>query len=157
MKLRYNLLLFQTLKEQEDRAERFLLHAVIDIELLENLLGNEHTSIEKSVYNIFPKSMYNLLVEVQKSNTQLLKNHCQKIHDIVVQMKVQECTEHLAKVDSIPRLYRRTNRSFPKDPSQYVVSAMGVIKNFHSTCVKHKASDGIAAITELLIIKITNQ
>lgn len=147
----------QTLKERQDKGERFLLHVVIDIGLLEKLLGNEYNSVEKSIYNIFPKSMHHLLLKVQKSNVQLLKNHRQKIQDIVVQMKVQECTEHLAKVDSIPRLYRRTNRSFPKDPSQYVISAMSVVKNFHSTCLEYKTDHGIGAITELLIIKITEQ
>lgn len=101
--------------------------------------------------------MHHLLFEVQRSNAQLLRNHRKKIQDILVQIKVQECTEHLAKVDSIPRLYRRTNRNFPKDASQYVISAMNIVKNFHSVCLKYKTSDGIAAITESLIMRITNQ
>lgn len=145
------------MKETDDFRESYLLNALIDVALLNGRLGNKSVDINNTVYKIFPKIMHHLLYIVLDMNNKILIEQNKKIRDVIVNLKVQECVEFLAKVDSIPRLYRRTNRSFPKDPSSYVMSATDIITNFHTGYKKFNSSSDFIETLDCILQEITKK
>lgn len=121
------------LDKNSSDTEVFIMNTLIDLETLKTLIGDETIIIEESVFKIFPKTTHHVLIELMKLNKNLLDKHEKNFQGVVTNMKYKECMTHLSKVESIPRLYRRTNRNFPQEASSYVVSAVEVLTKLNST------------------------
>lgn len=122
----------QDLSENSAELEEFLINALIDLESLKSVIGNETLDITNSVFSVFPKSTHHLLTQTMKINKKVIDKHMTEMQALVTKMKYKECMSHLSKVESIPRLYRRTNRSFPQEASSYVIAAVDGLLKFNA-------------------------
>lgn len=141
----------QNLNENCSELEEFLICALIDLESIKSLIGNETLDIANSVFSVFPKTTHHLIVQTMKINKKLLEKHLQEVQTAITNMKYKECMAYLSKVESIPRLYRRTNRSFPQEPSNYVLSAVDVLLQFN---LKHKDINSLDAVLSTVNIVV---
>lgn len=130
---------------------------MIDLEQLKLLIGNETLAVDNSVFKVFPKSTHHLLLQTMKINKTLLNNHLKKVQTVITKMKYKECMTHLSKVESIPRLYRRTNRNFPQEPSSYVISAVEVLLKLKSTYKDINTLDVFKATVNVIIEQTSSQ
>lgn len=147
----------QTLQDTSSEAEEFLVSTLIDLESLKSLIGNETVDIDESVFRVFPKSTHHLLVQAMKINKSLLGKHMNKIQTVITDMKYKECVSYLSKIESVPRLYRRTNRSFPHEPSSYVVSAVDVLLKFSLKYKELSSMDIFVSTLNIIIEQTSNQ
>lgn len=137
------------MSENSGELEEFLISALIDLESLKSLIGNETLDITNSIFKVFPKSTHHLLTHTMKINKKLLEKHIAEMQALVTKMKYKECMSHLSKVESIPRLYRRTNRSFPQEASSYVIAAVDVLLKFNT---KYKEMNSL----EVFVLTVNN-
>lgn len=134
-----------------------MVNALVDLESLKSSIGNEALDIESSIFNVFPKSIHHLLTQTMKINKALLEKQQKEIQATITKMKYKECMGYLSKVESIPRLYRRTNRTFPQEASSYVVSAVDVLLKFNSRYKEIGAMDVFRSTVNVIVEQTSNQ
>ncbi|KAJ8934877.1 hypothetical protein NQ314_013153 [Rhamnusium bicolor] len=78
------------------------------------------------------------------------------LKNYLITIKFEESSLHLQNVGAIPRLYRRTNRSAPKDASTYMIEAVKPIINFHKE-FKSVIQNEQDEILNNIITRITKQ
>lgn len=147
----------QHLTDNSNVVEKYLVSTLMDIESLKALIGNEALDINDSVFKVFPQSTHHLLVQNIKVNKNLLEKHSKGVQTVISRMKYETCMGHLSKVESIPRLYRRTNRNFPQEPSSYVVSALEVLLKLNSSYPDINTSDIFLSTINIIIEQISSQ
>lgn len=92
-----------------------------------------------------------------KINKTLLDKQLKNTQSVITKMKYKECMLHLSKVESIPRLYRRTNRNFPQEPSNYVVSAVDVFLKLNTTYKEYNTLDVFLSTMNVIIEQTSSQ
>lgn len=147
----------QGLNESSQQTEEFLICALSDLGILKSYLGNESLDIDNSIFGIFPKSTHTALLKSIKINKSLLDDHQKKLQDSLSKMKYKECMDQLSKVESIPRLYRRTNKNFPWEASGYVKSAVEILTSFNKKYKEASSTEVFQSTVDLIIKEITNQ
>lgn len=135
------------------------MDALYDLTLVENFLAMNTESaldINSTLFHIVNDNIKPLLVKIFKANKTCLGHTQNQLKDHLVQMKLQDSNTHLQSVGAIPRLYRRTNRSAPKDASQYVVEAVKPVLLFNE---KFSQLEPVQCkdILKQIILKMTNQ
>lgn len=127
------------------------------MELLKSVLANEKLDINNSVFKVFPQPTHHLLLQAMRVNRTLLDKHIKQVQTVITKMKYKECMLHLSKVESIPRLYRRTNRNFPQEASNYVVSACDVLLKLNTTYKEINTTDVFLSTTNVVIEQTSSQ
>lgn len=123
------------------KLEQFLVHALIDVTALKAVVA-----AESELFAIVPEDMRGLLRRMLRFNASSLDGYQERLRSRLIDIKVQQCLGALQTVSAIPRIYRRTNKSPPKDPSSYVTEVVGVIASFHGSNVElmeRRISDGL--------------
>lgn len=143
--------------ENSAEAEEFLINALIDLESLKSMIGNETLDVSNSVFKIFPKSTHSVLLQTMKINKILIDKHVKEVQEVITKMKYKECVTYLSKVESIPRLYRRTNRNFPQEASSYVVSAVDVLLKLNSNHKEINTLDVFLSTVNIIIEQTSSQ
>ncbi|XP_072402044.1 conserved oligomeric Golgi complex subunit 2 [Diabrotica undecimpunctata] len=116
-----------------EETEKFIMSSLIDFTFVENLLCpsvDNHSDISKTIYGII--SWVYLIPNIIRANQKTIIHLQNILKSNLIKMKVDEICNQLQHVGSIPRLYRRTNRSSPKEASSYMVDAVKPIITFHN-------------------------
>lgn len=139
--------------------EKFIMDSLIDLNIVEKFLCPlilNPADVEATIFKIFDKNVVSLIPNIIKSNKKSIDNIQDTLKSNLVKMKVDEMCSHLHRVGAIPRLYRRTNRSTPKEPSSYMIEAVKPVINFHST-FQHVISNKSTEILNEVILEVTEQ
>lgn len=123
------------------KLERFLVYALIDVTALKSAIA-----AESEIFAVVHHEMRGLLKRMLQFNANLLEEYEQRLRQKLIDIKVQQCLGGLQMVSAIPRIYRRTNKSPPKEPSGYVTEVVGVITDFHGSnaeLMDWRISDGL--------------
>jgi hypothetical protein len=67
-----------------------------------------------------------------------------QLNEKVIAILVQQACQQLKNANDIPRLYRRTNRETPKQPSNYVKQAVECFNDFNGTWSAYLAKDDLS-------------
>lgn len=156
---RYTRLIEKLLKEiimseNKENIDAFIVNVLIDLDIVKSLAAPN--DVEKSVFAVINPDMYHIVHKICKANEKVIQKTQNVFKNHVVSSKVNECAAHLQSVTAIPRLYRRTNRSPPKEASTYMVEAVKPVLVFEK---RFRASLGgqLMDIVNNIIVKITNQ
>lgn len=135
------------------------MDALYDLDLVEKFLAMNTESaldINNTLFHIVSENIKPLIVKISKANKKCIDNTQDQLKNHLIQMKLQDSSTHLQSVGAIPRLYRRTNRSAPKEASQYVIEAIKPVLEFESKfCVLQPVQS--KDILKQIILKLTNQ
>lgn len=104
-----------------------------DLSLVEKFFAvdiENKLQVGNTLFNIGNPTMRPIFVKIFKANDHCIRQTQNQLIDHLVKMKLQESIVHLHNVGAIPRLYRRTNRSAPNKPSQYIVEAVKSVLEF---------------------------
>lgn len=113
------------------KLEPFLVHALIDVTALKSAVA-----AESELFAVVPDVMRGLLRRMLRFNANSLDAYRERLQKRLIDIKVQQCLGGLQTVSAIPRIYRRTNKSPPKEPSGYVTEVAGVIAGFHGSNIE---------------------
>lgn len=138
------------------KLERFVIFALTDFAALEKLIVIPEQAFDESIFKIIPVNMRQPLIQLSRINKQLLETSHNKLQDLLVNSKVEQCGTHLQQVTAIPRLYRRTNRSIPKEPSNYIIEVVTPIIELHNT-YNATTNNKIVSMMDLIIAKLGDQ
>ncbi|XP_057672437.1 conserved oligomeric Golgi complex subunit 2 [Diorhabda carinulata] len=140
-------------------TEQFIMNCLIDFSIVEKFMCpaiETPADINNTVYKILDSSVVTLVPKIVKANLKSITNVLNLMKSSLVKMKVEEIYYQLQHVEAIPRLYRRTNRSIPKEASPYMVEAVKPITTFHSAfqnVISHKSTE----ILNDIILQVTKQ
>ncbi|XP_056646986.1 conserved oligomeric Golgi complex subunit 2 isoform X3 [Diorhabda sublineata] len=140
-------------------TEQFIMNCLIDFSIVEKFMCpaiETPADINNTVYKILDSSVVILVPKIVKANLKSITNVLNLMKSSLVKMKVEEICYQLQHVEAIPRLYRRTNRSIPKEASPYMVEAVKPITTFHSAfqnVISHKSTE----ILNDIILQVTKQ
>ncbi|RZB38819.1 conserved oligomeric Golgi complex subunit 2, partial [Asbolus verrucosus] len=148
-----------TFPDGADAWEDFIINSINDLDIIKNLIGFKSDNIEyvgNKIYSIIPQNIQPVLVKVFQMNTNIITDVSIKLQNHLITTKSNESLSNLQNVAAIPRLYRRTNRSAPKEASNYMVEAIQPILKFYN---KFKATmkKELQIILDTVIINITKQ
>lgn len=138
-----------------DSFENFIINSITDLNIVNNLIGTS-IGLEHTIYKVMPQNTKTILVKTQEINSNIVSQMIRKLQDKLITLKSNESFTHLQNVAAIPRLYRRTNRSAPKEASHYMVEAIDPISKFHNkhqTMMRHE----LQIILDTIISNITKQ
>ncbi|XP_050519326.1 conserved oligomeric Golgi complex subunit 2 [Diabrotica virgifera virgifera] len=139
-----------------EETEKFIMSSLIDFTFVENLLCpslDNPSNVSTTIYGII--SWVYVIPNIIKANRKTIIRLQNILKSNLIKMKVDEICNQLQHVGSIPRLYRRTNRSSPKEPSSYMVDAVKPITTFHNeftVVVKNRTTE----ILNDIILQVTN-
>lgn len=111
----------------------FIINVLIDLNKAESLLAlkcQRSVDVEKTTFSIVNKEMWQVLISVFKANGHVISHVRNAYTSHLTNLKVKACVSHLQGVTAIPRLYRRTNRSPPKEASAYMMEALQPVLKF---------------------------
>lgn len=133
------------------QMEAFLVYALIDTTALQSVIGTVSDTVL-----VVPEQLQHHLEKMLSFNLDSLQKYREKLEKRLVCSKVQECSNNLQMVSAIPRIYRRTNKSPPKEPSGYMTEVVGVVATF---CTSNARLMGkhIENITDGLVLEITER
>lgn len=114
------------------------------------------SEFDNTIFKVIPSNIRPSLKQILNINDQLLDATYLKLQKQLVSFKVQQCAIYLQQVTSIPRLYRRTNRNVPKEPSNYVIEAVSPITKLYSS-YNTIMGDKIVAVMDLIIARLSEQ
>ncbi|EFA11346.2 conserved oligomeric Golgi complex subunit 2 [Tribolium castaneum] len=137
-----------------DAWEGFIIHSICDLKVVKGLIGHEPDG--STIYSIMPLNIKPILVKVFQVNSNSITDVISKLQNHLISIKSRQSLAHLQSVASIPRLYRRTNRSAPKDASNYMVEAIQPILKFHDKFKSNMTSE-IQTILDTVITNNTKQ
>lgn len=103
-----------------------------------------------------PDNVKPVLVKVFKVNSKNITEASSKLQSNLINIKSKESFANLQNVASIPRLYRRTNRSAPKEASNYMIEAIKPILRFHNKFQSNMTNE-IQVILDTIITINTKQ
>lgn len=156
-------LLFSVLQESSfthtSDWEIFIMDSLYDFSLVTNFLAPTiecEKDINNTLFNIVNDNMQHVLVKIFKVNRNCITDTENKLKHHLVEMKLQESISQLQNVGAIPRLYRRTNRSPPKEASQYVIEAIKPVLEFQKKFTKLEPGQA-KDILKQIILKMTEQ
>lgn len=138
-------------------TEQFIMNCLIDLSIVKKFMCpaiETPADINNTIYKILNGSVATLVPKIVKANLNLIMNVLNLMKSSLVKMKVEEICNQLQHVEAIPRLYRRTNRSTPKEASPYMVEAVKPITTFHSAfqnVISHKSTE----ILNDIILQVT--
>ncbi|KAF2897808.1 hypothetical protein ILUMI_08364 [Ignelater luminosus] len=147
------------LTEYSDELEEFIVSALTDLDILKNLIGfsvEDVSALDHTILKIIPYKIRPPFKEMLNINKQLLNATYLKLQDQLIVYKEQQCLVYLRQVTSIPRSYRRTNKSVPTEPNSSVIEAVGVIIKLYSSYNK-VMDDKIITLLDLLIIRLSEE
>lgn len=101
-----------------------------------------------------PNNTKPVLVEVLHLNTKTINAVSNKLQQHLIKIKTNESFIHLQNVASIPRLYRRTNRSAPKEASNYMIEAVQPVLKFYNK-FKSLIRNELHVIFDVIITNVT--
>lgn len=139
--------------------EKFVIYTLIDLDTLINVIDISKDNTNEygnTIFKIIPLKMHPALQEIIKINKKLLKEMYDKLVEKLVSTKVQQSLLYLQQVTSIPRLYRRTNRNIPKEPSHYVIDATAPIAKFYRD-YKVTMANKIETIMDVIIHQLSER
>nr|CAI5839567.1 unnamed protein product [Callosobruchus analis] len=136
--------------------EDFNMNALFDFDIFVKLIALDTNHIETSIFKIMNKNLWPILGHIFKVNQQVIADVQQELKNKLVDIKYEESSTHLYNVASIPRLYRKTNRVAPKEPSGYMIDAVKPITSFHKK-FGHSMENHTKDILEVTIEKLTKQ
>ncbi|KAK9889171.1 hypothetical protein WA026_004452 [Henosepilachna vigintioctopunctata] len=144
-------------KSSDINLEKFIMNSLVDIKIILDLLGNkENLGSSKNIYAIFPKRMESVISKVFDNNHRILTEFSIKLSKRFVSAYLSKCSEQLQNVTAIPRLFRRTNRNPPREPSTYIVESVKPIWQFYEKnmdtdedIVKYLLNEVILGISEI--------
>lgn len=136
-----------------DTKKQFLVNALVDLKLIESHLS---AADSKAVYTVLPNCCKKLIADVTHLNTKTINETVAKVQDYLINLIVEETNPKLLNITAIPRLYRRTNRNIPKEPSSYVTEALAPIFTF---CRQYEEILGGSSfvILDLVVFKTSQQ
>lgn len=135
-------------------GEKFALSTLLDHKIIKNLIANEERNVDDTVFTILPTEIKPVVVKLFQSNLKSINKTSRIIQDYLVNNKIQFIINQLENVEAIPRLYRRTNRIAPKDPSSYVIEAIKPLMDLN-TNIKYMFQHNLDVLLEEIITKCT--
>lgn len=135
------------------------MDALYDLSLVTKFLApnlESHQDVNNTLFHIVNENMKPVIAKIFKVNQTCIVDSQIQLKNHLVQMKLQESIAQLQNVGAIPRLYRKTNRSAPKEASQYVVEAVKPVLEFHKKFVELEPNE-TRDILKQIILKMTNQ
>ncbi|CAH0562641.1 unnamed protein product [Brassicogethes aeneus] len=145
--------------ENKAKLEDFVLKSLIDLSVIKNVIApntEDINTINHTVYSIMPNEIKPVILKVFKSNRKHIGNNFNDLASYLVKLKLDESLVQLHHVGAIPRLYRRTNRSAPKEASSYMLQAVTPIVSFKGKfekIIEHELGE----IMDNIIYEVTNQ
>ncbi|CAG9816969.1 unnamed protein product [Phaedon cochleariae] len=145
--------------QDQQAEEKFIMDSLADFRVVEKFLAADiikFSDIENTVFKIVHHSMSQVILRVLKSNKGSIEKVQSHLTNHLVNIKFGNISSQLQNVASIPRLYRRTNRSTPKEPSTYMIEALKPIIVFQETfqdCMRTKTQD----IVNKVILQVSQQ
>nr|XP_023011876.1 conserved oligomeric Golgi complex subunit 2 [Leptinotarsa decemlineata] len=145
--------------EDSNTRQTFIMDSLVDLSIVETFMApNAHnlSDIENTVFKIVNPKMIGLIIRILKSNRKAIEAVQSILRDHLVNAKYEEISISLQNVGAIPRLYRRTNRSVPKDASSYMINAVKPIVQFHNeyqSIMQNQAQD----ILDSIISRVSQQ
>ncbi|KAH1023656.1 hypothetical protein HUJ04_012820 [Dendroctonus ponderosae] len=142
----------------KDTIDVFIISVLIDLNMADSLLAlkcERSVDVEKTTFAIVNKGMWKVLIRVFKANGQVISHVRNAYANHLTNLKVNACVSQLQSVTAIPRLYRRTNRSPPKEASAYMMEALQPILKFSNQFISdlHQFGD----ILNQIIVEIANK
>lgn len=138
---RYVLLLEKLLKKlplptvTKEEADCFIVNVLIDLSGVEGLVAlkchqQEVTKVKETIYSVLNSNMWPIVIKVFTVNNKVILKARSSFTSYISSVKVKECIGHIQNITAIPRLYRRTNKSPPKEASAYMVEAVKPVTIF---------------------------
>ncbi|XP_050314006.1 conserved oligomeric Golgi complex subunit 2 [Anthonomus grandis grandis] len=155
---RYIRLLENVLKEtsyvaNNDNITTFIIDVLTDLKTLHSLIM-PRSEFQTTIYAVINLSLRNFMFKIFKA----YENSIIKIQNYfkmyISTAKRNDCTSALQNITAIPRLYRRTNRTFPREASAYMIEAVKPILIFEQ---RYKSTEELGDIVDGIILEITNQ
>ncbi|XP_022914977.2 conserved oligomeric Golgi complex subunit 2 [Onthophagus taurus] len=142
---------------KEAGSEEFLINCLLDIKLLKKLLGEEiKDNLKESIYKIVHKNFEALIKKAVVCNEKIFNNTYDNVVNQLININIEKGKILLQQVGSIPRLYRRTNKSAPTEPSSYVLEIVKPIVTFHNNYIDI-LKDDVLQISNISVDKIAKQ
>ncbi|XP_044257467.1 conserved oligomeric Golgi complex subunit 2 [Tribolium madens] len=145
--------------EGPEAWEGFIINSICDLNIVKGLTAHKPDDldqIDNTIYCIMPVNIRPVLVKVFQVNSNTITDVISKLQNHLINIKSRESFTNLQNVASIPRLYRRTNRSVPKEASNYMVEAIQPILKFHDKFKSNMTSE-IHTILNTVITNNTKQ
>lgn len=139
--------------------EIFTMDALFDLNLVEHFLAldtNDIQDVNNTFFSIVNDNMKAVIIKSFHVNRKCISDTQNQLKIHLIEIKLQESVSHLQSVGAIPRLYRRTNRSAPKEASSYVVEAIKPVLKFQKDFCDHVTQHS-QDICRRIIKKMTNQ
>ncbi|CAG9855369.1 unnamed protein product [Phyllotreta striolata] len=139
--------------------EKFIMDLLVDLNIVEKFMcpvTSTPVDTHSTIYKILDNSIVSLVPSISKINKQSIEAVQSTLKANLVKMKVDEMCNHLQHVGAIPRLYRRTNRSTPKEPSTYMIEAIKPVTNFLEL-FHNVIHDKSTEILNEVILQVTEQ
>lgn len=135
----------------KNNVEAFSVSALVDLQVVKTQISTLYHSLttrkECEVISL-------IIDDITTSNNAAIDASCVKFQDNLIQLKLQESLNKLQDVTAVPRLYRRTNRVVPTEPSTYMISAVNPVVKFHEHHQK-QLGDKTVKITNILVEKMS--
>lgn len=137
--------------------QKFYVYSIHDLNLLLNHLSIDTlNSFDNSIFAIIPLVMRLAVMKGIQANKDAILNICDKLRSSLMELISKISYAHLQNVRSIPRLYRKTNKDVPMQPSNYVILGVKPIISFHLD-YSNILKDDLNLIMDLLVKQIGNQ
>ncbi|XP_044765153.1 conserved oligomeric Golgi complex subunit 2 [Coccinella septempunctata] len=138
--------------------EYFIMNSLVDFKKILKLLGDkEALDSDENLYSIFPNIMKPVIVKVFENNNKMITQFSVYLSDHLASLKVNEISEQLQNVTAIPRLFRRTNRSPPKEASTYMFEAVKPILQFIENYAGGGNDEICNPLLDKVILRVTKQ
>ncbi|KAF7267137.1 hypothetical protein GWI33_019629 [Rhynchophorus ferrugineus] len=148
-----------TVDTPKEEVDNFIINCLFDLNAVEALVGpkcDNISSVDQTIFSITNKNIWHIILKVFKENSKTIDSCRVMLQNYVINLKVKECTTQLQSVTAIPRLYRRTNRSPPKEASLYIVNTVKPILDFNNA-FKDKLGQQLNQILDNILLQITTQ
>lgn len=135
------------------------MDALHDLNLVKDFVAlnvENEQDIQNTLFHIVNQNMRSVIAKTFRVNAKCITDTQNKLKDHLVHLKLQDSLGHLQQVGAIPRLYRKTNRTAPKDASQYVVEAVKPVLQFQKKFISVQPMES-EDILKQIIHKMTNQ
>lgn len=109
-----------------------------------------------SVFTIIPLIMRPTVLKAMQANKDAILDICDKLRSNLIELISTVSYNHLQSVSSIPRLYRKTNKELPMQPSNYVLEGVKPITLFFNNS-KDFLEEDIGLILDLLVKRLGEQ
>lgn len=121
------------IKSVTSGIEKFIIYAMLDFQEIKKLLipPQNIDGYDSTIFHVVDTSIRPNLTNILNLHVDVISNIYSRLQKQLIRVKVNQFTEYFEQVTSIPRLYRRTNRTVPNQPSSYVFATVSNIATFH--------------------------